>query len=178
MVKAYKKEIVEQLKERLQDAKSIVVVDYKGINIEEVDNLRDRLRKENVDYFVAKNTYVKIALNELGVSELDDHMKGPSAVAVSKEDEVTPARIIAGFKKEVMGDKEFPRFKAGYVDGQLFLADDVDALSKLPSKDELLAKVLASFNSPIQGFVGALNGIIRQFVGVVDAIAKKQAEEN
>lgn len=83
MVKAYKKEIVEQLKERLQDAKSIVVVDYKGINIEEVDNLRDRLRKENVDYFVAKNTYVKIALNELGVSELDDHMKGPSAVAVS-----------------------------------------------------------------------------------------------
>src|SRR5690554_3780194 len=79
---------VQELTERLKDAKAIVLVDYKGINIEEVDNLRGRMRESQVDYFVSKNTFIKKALNTLGISLLDESLVGPTAVAISKEDEI------------------------------------------------------------------------------------------
>ena len=104
---------VQDVTERLRDAKAIVLVDYKGINIEEVDNLRNRMRSSHVDYFVSKNTFIKRALNSLGITELDDALAGPTAIAVSKEDEITPAREISTFIKEVMADKGFPTFKVG-----------------------------------------------------------------
>ncbi len=176
MVQPYKKNLVSEIKERLDGAKAIVLVDYKGINIEEVDQLRHRFRTNGVDYFVQKNTLIKIALNELGITDLDDHLKGPTAVAVSKEDEVASAREMAKFVKEVMEEKPFPTFKAGLVDGTFMSSEDLAKLSKMPSKEELMAKVLGSLNAPLTNFVGVLNGLIRQFVYVVDAVAKSKAE--
>ena len=176
MIQQYKKDEIKQLKERLEEAKSIVLIDYKGINVEEVNQLRGRMREEGVDYFISKNTFIKHALNDLGIEDLDDYLKGPTAVAVSKEDEVAPARVIPKFKKEVMEDKDFPTFKAGYIDGELMDVEMLNQLAKLPSKEELLAQVLSGFNAPITGFVGALNGILRKFVLVVDAIRKKEEE--
>ncbi len=178
MAQPYKEKKVQVITERLKDAKSIVVIDYKGINIEEVNQLRDRMRKADVDYFVSKNTFIKIALNDLGVEDLNDKLEGPTAIAISKVDEVSPARELALFKKEVMADKEFPTFKAGYIDGKLVDIETLEKYAKLPSKEVLLTKILYGFNAPITNFVGVLNGIVRQVVTVVDAIAKKQAEEN
>ena len=176
MIQNYKKNTVDDIKERIDGAKSIVLLDYKGINVEEVNELRRRMFEDNVDYFVSRNAFIKIALNEAGINELDKDLVGPTAIAVSKIDEVTPARIIPKFKKEVMEGKEFPSFKAGYVDGNYLNASELEKLAALPSKEELLAKMLAGFNAPITGFVGALSGIVRKFVYVVDAIAQK--EEN
>ena len=176
MVQQYKQDTVADLKERLDGAKAIVLVDYKGINIAEVDELRNRMREAHVDYFVSKNTFIKIALNQLGISDLDDRLVGPTAVAVSKDDEVAPARVLAKFIDDVMDKKEFPRFKCGLVDGTVMNDTKLLALSKMPSREELLAKILAGFNSPITGFVGALSGIIRKFVYAVDAIAKQQEQ--
>ena len=102
MAQPYKQKKVQTITERLKDAKSIVVIDYKGIDIEEVSQLRNRMREADVDYFVSKNTFIKIALNDLGVTELDDKLVGPTAIAISKVDEVSPARELAKFKKEVM----------------------------------------------------------------------------
>lgn len=178
MPQQYKIDKVQEIMNRIEGAKSIVLVDFKGINIQEVDELRNRMRNANVDYFVAKNTYVKIALQKLGIEALNDVLVGPTAVAVCKEDEVAPARELAKFKKDVMEDKEFPSFKAGYIGDQFFAVTDLEALAKLPSREELIAKMLSSFNAPISNFVGVLNGIVREFVGVIDAIAKKKAEEN
>jgi len=176
MVQQYKQDIVADLKQRLDGAKSIVLVDYKGINIAEVDELRNRMREARVDYFVSKNTFIKIALHDLGITELDSQLVGPTAVAVSKDDEVMPARVLVKFIEDEMEKKGFPRFKYGLVGGNQMNEVKLMALSKLPSREELLAKILAGFNSPITGFVGVLSGIIRNFVYAVDAIAKQQEQ--
>jgi len=172
MVQAYKIDIVNNLKERLQDAKAIVLVDYKGINIEEVNQLRSRFRSEQVDYLVQKNTLVKIALHDLGITGLDEYLVGPTALAICKADEITPARVLVKFLKEVMEDKAFPTFKAGYISGNVMDSSQMSALSKLPSREELLAKVLGSAQAPLSRFVGVTQGIIRKFVYAVDAVAK------
>jgi len=176
MAQAYKIDEVKQIKDRLENAKSIVLVDYKGINIEEVDELRNRLRNAKVDYFVSKNTFIKIALNDLGISDLDDSLSGPTAVAASMDDEVAPAREIANFKKEVNKDKDFPAFKVGYVAGECMNSDQLVKLAKLPNKEALISMVLQGFNAPITGLVGALSGILKNFVYAVDAIAKQKSE--
>lgn len=172
MVQAYKLDIVKDLKERLQDAKAIVLVDYKGINIEEVNQLRRRFRNEKVDYLVQKNTLVKIALHDLGIDGLDEYLVGPTALAICKEDEIAPARVVVKFLKEVMEEKPFPSFKAGYVSGNVMNASQMSALAKLPSREELLAKVLGSAQAPISRLLGVTQGIIRKFVYAVDAVAK------
>ncbi|MCD4651178.1 MAG: 50S ribosomal protein L10 [Candidatus Cloacimonetes bacterium] len=174
MVQKYKIDRVADIKERLEDAKAIVLIDYKGINIAEVDNLRNRFRQAKVDYFVTKNTFIKIALNDLGITDFDSYLTGPTALAICKVDEVAPARELAKFRKDVMEEKEFPSFKCGLIDNQLMSTEELEALAILPSKEELLARMLAGFNAPVTGFVGVLQGIIRKFVYVVDAIAKNQ----
>ena len=162
MVQPYKKNLVSEIKVRLDSAKAIVLVDYKGINIEEIDQLRKRFRDNDVDYFVQKNTLVRIALNELGIKDLDSHLKGPTGVAVCKSDEVSAAREMAKFVKEVMEDKPFPTFKAGLVDGVLYLKDDLSKLSNIPSRDELLAKMFGSMQAPISSFVRLLDAIAKK----------------
>ncbi|MDP8232458.1 MAG: 50S ribosomal protein L10 [Candidatus Zophobacter franzmannii] len=176
MVQSYKIDVVKEIKARITDAKAIVLVDYKGINIDEVNELRARMREAGVEYFVQKNTLIKIALNELGITELDSYLINSTAVAVSLKDEVAPAKVIAKFKKEVMEDKEFPSFKVGYVGGVVFDEKQLRKLASMPSRDELIAQVLSCFNGPIQGLVVVLSRIIKKFVYAVDAIAKQKAE--
>ncbi len=175
MVQAYKYDIVTSLKERLQDAKAIVLVDYKGINIEEVNQLRSRFRSEKVDYFVQKNTLVKIALNDLGIFDLDDYLVGPTALAICKKDEISPARIVTKFIKEVMEEKGFPKFKAGLIGGKLMTSEQIDVLAKLPTREELLAKLMGSAQAPISKMMGVTQGIVRKFIYAVDAVAKQKA---
>ena len=177
MVQAYKIDEVKKVKERLQNAKSIVLIDYKGINIEEVDELRNRMRNAEVDYFISKNTFIKLALNELGISELDSQLVGSTAIAPTTIDEVAPARELAKFRKEIMEDKDFPNFKLGLVDGKVMEASELEQLAKLPSKEVLISMILQGFNAPVTGFVRVLNGILRKFVYTVDAIAKIQEEK-
>ena len=165
MINSNKMNLVEELKVRLDSAKAIVLVDYKGINIEEVNELRKRFRKNNVDYFVQKNTLVRIALNELGITGLDSFLKGPTGVAVCKTEEISAAREMATFVREVMEDKPFPTFKAGFVDGVVYLLEDLEKLSKIPSRDVLLAKMFGSMKAPISSFVR-----------LIDAIATQKAE--
>ncbi len=176
MVQDVKYDIVKSLKSRLDGAKAIVLVDYKGINIEQVNELRGRFRESGVDYFVQKNTLIKLALNELGINDLDNELVGPTAVAVCNLDEVSPARVMTKFLKEVMEGANFPSFKAGYVAGHVFDANELKALALLPSREELLAKVLGGIQAPISNLLGVTQGIIRKFVYAVDAIVKKQAE--
>lgn len=167
---------VEEIKNRLNDARAIVLVDYKGVNVEEDNILRSKFREDNVDYFIAKNSLIKLALQDLGIDSLDSYLVGPTAVAVSKEDEVAPARVIRNFVDTELEKekKELLSFKIGLVSNDLFDSAQLNQLASLPSREELIAKVLASLNSPISGFVGALQGVIRKFVYCVDEIAKSK----
>ncbi|MDI3504096.1 MAG: large subunit ribosomal protein [Candidatus Cloacimonadota bacterium] len=176
MVQQYKLDIVKNLVARLRDAKAIVLVDYKGINIEQVNELRHRYRTDHVDYLVQKNTLLKIALHELGITELDEYLTGPTAVAISLDDEVSPARVLAKFKTEMMEDAGYPSFKVGYVAGHIVSPKELDALATLPSRDELLAQALGSMTAPLTGFMAVNHGIIRKFLYAVEAIKDKQAD--
>jgi large subunit ribosomal protein L10 len=176
MVQQYKVDTVKQLVKRLSGAKAIILVDYKGINIEQVNELRARFRTDKVDYVVQKNTLLKIALNELGITGLDDYLKGPTAVAICLEEEVAPARVLAKFKKEIMEDAGFPTFKVGYVAGHVFSAEELVALASLPPREELLSQVVRTMAAPITGFMAVNQGIIRKFVYALNAIKDKQAD--
>ena len=173
MVQTGKYAIVAKLKERLEGAKAIVLVDYKGINVEQVNNLRNQYRSQKVEYLVQKNTLIKLALNDLGITDLDQYLAGPTAVAICHTDEVAPARVLVKFIKDVMEEAAFPSFKAGFIGGQLFNAKELNSLALMPSREELLAKVLGSLNAPISNFVNVSQGIIRKFVYAFDAIANK-----
>ncbi|MFO7896020.1 MAG: 50S ribosomal protein L10 [Candidatus Cloacimonadales bacterium] len=176
MTQPYKIEEVKKIKAALEAAKSIVLIDYKGINIEEVDELRNRMRNSDVKYFVSKNTFIKIALNDLGITELDQYLVGSTAVAVAA-DEVSPARELANFKKEITKEKNYPSFKAGFVGGELMDIEQLGTLADLPTKDQLISMVLQGFNAPLTGMVGTLQAIIKKFVYVVDAIAEKEEQK-
>ncbi|MCF7913478.1 MAG: 50S ribosomal protein L10 [Candidatus Cloacimonetes bacterium] len=177
MVQTYKIDEVKSIKDRLNNAKSIVLIDYKGINIAEVNELRNRMRDADVDYFISKNTFIKLALNELGIKDFDEYLSGPTAVAISKVDEVAAARELAKFKKNIMADKKFPKFKIGIVDDTVMDIDQLEKLAELPSKEVLLSMVLQGFNAPITGFVAALGGILRKFIYAIDTIAKEKEKK-
>lgn len=178
MIQEYKKKAVEVATANLKDSKAIILIDYKGITASEVEKLRNRFRAAGVKYFVAKNTFLKIALNGLGITKFDEYLVGPVAVAVSSLDEVSAARELMKFKKEVTTGKEYPSFKIGLVNNNIMDSAGLLELAKLPSKEILLSQVLQGFNAPIAGFAEVLRAIIRKFEDGDDAIKDTKEENN
>ena len=168
-----KSQLVDEIKGKIESAQSIVLVDYKGLSVEDATALRADFRKEGVEYKVYKNTMMRRAFAELGYGELEEVLKGPSAVAFSMEDAVAGAKIAAKFAE----DHDSLEIKAGIVDGKIISVEEVNALAKLPSREVLIAQVLGGLNAPIQGFANVLNGNLRGLAVVLQAIADKKAEE-
>jgi len=177
-INEYKLKTVANIKDRLDGARAIVLVDYKGINVEEVNKLRNNFRNEQVDYFISKNTWIKLALNQIGIDSLDEYLKGPTGVIVSKLDEVAPARIMKKFKETELEKKDYYSFKVGLIAGDVYQANQLMQLAEMPSKEELMASVLRGINAPASGIVGVVSGVMAQLVRAVDAIAKQKAESN
>ncbi len=151
-----KKAKVEQLTEVLKNAVSVVLVDYKGITVEEDTKLRRELREANVQYSVEKNTMLRFALKNAGIEGLDNVLEGTTAIAVSNDDQTAPARILGKFASETEGKFNL---KAGMVEGQVYDEKGVIALSKIPSKDVLLAQLVGSLQGPIQGLAAILKAV-------------------
>lgn len=171
-IKPKKIEIVDKLKEKISASKSVVLTDYMGLNVAEITELRSNLYDDDVDYMVCKNTLAKRAFNELDINELDDYLKGPTAIAFSYSDPVAPARIIVDFAEE----NEKISLKSGIVEGKHVENDKLEELAKLPSKEELLAMLLRAMKAPINGVVNVLNGNITKFVNVLNEIKKEKSE--
>ena len=153
---AQKQEIVANLKEKLTGSVAGVLVDYKGINVAEDTKLRKELREAGVDYTVVKNTLLKFAIDEVGFGALDTHLSGTTALAVSKEDPVIAAKILAKYAEDSKGQFSI---KAGFLDGEVIDSDKVIAVGKLPSKEQLLVQLLSVLNGNIRGLAVALNAI-------------------
>ena len=158
-----KKQAVAEITKKFQGAKSVVIVNYSGLTVEQVTALRAQCRAAKVDYCVLKNTLARRALDDLQITDLDDVLNGPSAFAFGMEDAVAPAKIISEFIEKAK--TEVIKVKAGLMDGKAMSAAKVADLAKVPSRDVLLARLL-----------GSLQGSISGFVRVLDAIAKKQTE--
>lgn len=176
MPKPEKVELVAQLKERMEGANAMVLSDYQGLTVEEMNDLRKKLRESDVDYVVAKNTLFKIAASEVGgkYAELADWWKGPIAVAFS-EYPVAPAKTLYEFAKDNKRiDK--PVLRVGIIDDVVMDVDRLEEIAKLPSLDELMARIVGSIASPLSGLVNTLDGVLRGFVVTIDQIAQSKAE--
>jgi ribosomal protein L10 len=151
-----KKEIVDQLKAKLDSAVTCVVVDYKGISVEDDTKLRKQLREAGVDYFVAKNTMLRLAAKEAGYEGLNEYFEGTTAVAISDTDPVSAAKILNDYAEDAKANFSL---KAGMVEGKIFDKAGIEAIAKLPSKDQLLAQLCSVLNGNIRGLAVALNAI-------------------
>lgn len=165
-----KSQIVEEIKEKIRSSQSLVLVDYRGLNVAELTELRKRYREAGVDYKVYKNTMMSFAFKDLGLEEVEDYLKGPSAVAFSLNDPASAAKITTEFAKT--NDKL--KIKAGIVDGKIIDENGVKSLAELPPREVLIAQVLGGFNSPIQGFANVLQGTIRGLAIALNAIAEQK----
>ena len=150
-----KQPIVQAIVDDITDAQSIVLVDYRGLTVAQDTELRKQLREAGIVYKVCKNTMMKRAFEGTDFAQLDEYLEGPSAIAISKDDATAPARIICKFAKTAQALE----VKAGVVEGTVYDANGVAELSKVPSREELLSKLLGSLQSPITNLARVLNQI-------------------
>ena len=153
-----KQPIVQAIADDIKDAQSVVIVDYRGLTVAQDTELRKQLREAGVIYKVCKNTMMKRAFEGTDFAGLEEYLEGPSAMVVSKDDATAPARIICKFAKTA----EALEVKAGVVEGTVYDAAGITELSKIPSREELLSKLLGSLQSPITNLARVLNQIAEQ----------------
>lgn len=146
---------IEQIKENLEKAQSVVFVDYRGLTVEQDTVLRKQLREAGVEYKVLKNTLIKRAVDELQITGLDEHLNGPTAVAFGMNDPASPAKIL---NDTIKATKKM-ELKCGLIEKSYIDAKGVESLANLPSREVLLAKMLGSMTAPIANLVYALNAI-------------------
>ncbi len=155
-----KEEEVSKLAEKLKEAKIILLTDYRGINVADVTKLRADLRNTNSEYKVIKNNIIKRALDANGESGLDDLLEGPTAIVIGTEDYLEPSKVIYNFSK----NNEFYKIKGGIIEGKVMTAEEIITLAKLPSRQELMAKL-----------AGALLGNIIKLAVALDAVREQKA---
>ncbi len=170
-----KENVVATLVEELGEARSVILADFTGINVEEMTDLRLRMRESNVNFVVVKNTLLQRIFDQIEVNKDEGvytMMEGPTVLAYSA-DEILPIKIIKEFAEDHKG---LPQVKGGFVSGETYEVSKLMQLADIPSRDELLAKLLGSATSPLQKFVSVSSGIIRKFFYAVNAI--RESKEN
>ncbi len=171
--KIQKQIISRDLSEKIKKSKSVVFVGFNAFGVKDNERLRDELGKENGEYYVAKKTLLKRALEENKIEINTESLDGKLAAVFSYDDEVASAKIVGNFRKDKdIAEKVF--FLGGILDGKFLSKEEVEALAKLPSKQELYAKLVGSMNAPVSGFVNVLAGNLRNLVGVLKAISEKK----
>ncbi len=169
-----KTETVSDLSQQMTAAKSIVLADFTGLDVASVTQLRRSLRNASVDYRVVKNRLAKLAASDAGLSSLEEFFSGPTAMAFGLDDPLEPVRVLQKFVDT--GGKI--AIKSGFMDGQVLSPEQVKELASLPSRDELIVKVIGAVQSPMYGLVGVFSTLLRNLVGVVSAIEEAKKQES
>ncbi len=172
MPTAEKNATVSDLSQKMSQADAIYLADFSCIDVAAVTELRRSLRQAGVEYLVVKNRLAKLAATDAGLDSLGSYLEGPTAMAFVQDDPVAPAKILQKF---IDGGGKLV-IKSGYVDGQVLTPEAVGQLAKLPSRDELLGKVVGSAQAPLQGLAAVLSGLLRGVVGALSAIKDQKAE--
>ncbi len=166
MNKQSKADLVAEFAAKLKVTKAAFLADYRGLDVEQANELRNKLRAVGVEYRVVKNTLLRLAAKDTDSVCLDEYLNGPTAIALVSDDPVAPAKALVEFAKK----NNIFELKAGMLDGKLLGVADIKALAELPSREELLAKMLGSMSAPATNFVGVLAAVPRTFVQVLAAI--------
>ncbi|MEA1939584.1 MAG: 50S ribosomal protein L10 [Candidatus Caldatribacteriota bacterium] len=169
-----KEKIVHELIEKLESSKGIILTDYKGMNVSQINKLREELKEQQVEYKVIKNTLIEKAARKLEIDEITKDLTGCTAIAFSSEDGVSPARWLKEYSKK---NKLELKVKSGLIDGKFFDPDKIMEIASLPSRDILISKMLAGIKSPINSLVFVLQGTLSGLVYTLEAIKKKKEKE-
>jgi len=165
--------VVEEIKERVQNSRCVILSKYIGINAAQATDLRSRMRDQNIRYKVYKNNLGQRALDELGYGEAAAFLDGPTAWAFSEEDPVAPSKVIKEFSKEVA----HVDFNGGILAGRIVSKDELNDIADLPTREELIAQVVGVLAGPLRNFLGVLNATPRDFVNVLDQVRKQKEEQ-
>lgn len=169
-----KQKRVAEIKKKLEKAKVVVLTDYRGLNVSEINELRNQLRELGTEYRVVKNTLTFLAVKELGLNELGQYLEEPTAVALGYEDEVSPAKVILKFSR---GNKALS-IKSGVLGGKVITSEQVKSLGMLPSRDILLGQVCGTFQAPLTAFANVLQGNIRALAYTLQAVREQKEKES
>lgn len=172
MKKEEKVESIKEIKELLENASGVFLVDYKGVNVADINKLRATFKKEGLTYKVFKNTLFKKSLDQLGrYEQFNEQLVGMIGTVFAGENYVAPAKII----KKYFDEKGKFVFKGCYLENNFYGASQLDIIASMPSKEETIASIIGSINSPASGIVGAINAVMRDLVSVIDEVGKKKA---
>ncbi|HXI66290.1 MAG TPA: 50S ribosomal protein L10 [Gemmatimonadales bacterium] len=170
--KAQKQETVTALAARLKRTTTLYVTDFTGLDVAKMTQLRRRLRQAGTDFVVVKNTLARRALGDAQVPGLEDHLAGPTGLVLAGADPVAAAKVLADFAREF----EKPAIKVGLVDGKAVTPAQVKRLASLPPRLELLSQLGGTLQAPMASFAGALNGVLMNMVGALEALRAKRAD--
>ncbi|MFB1051363.1 50S ribosomal protein L10 [Paraliobacillus sp. JSM ZJ581] len=154
----HKKQVVSEIANKFRDSKTTILVDYRGLDVAEVTELRSQLRQAGVDFKVYKNTMTRRATEEVELTDLNDSLAGPTAIAFSNEDVIAPAKILNNFAKE----HEALEIKAGVIEGNVATLDQIKELADLPNYEGLLSMLLSVLQAPVRNFAYATKAIAEQ----------------
>ena len=163
---------VDEVKEMFSGAKDYVFTDFRGLSVEQITNLRTNLREKQADFRVVKNGQARLAFKQLEKPDVSEYLVGPTAIALAKDDVSAVLKALIDFAKESP-----VQVKGALVDNVVFDAAQAEELSKLPTRDELLAKLMATMQAPLQNLVYAMNGVPQKLVRVLQAVADKKGSE-
>jgi large subunit ribosomal protein L10 len=166
-----KEQLVEEIKDRFAGSQAILLADYRGLSVKELQELRVSLRQVGAELTVYKNSLTEIAMRELALPSMTEYLAGPTAFVFAGEDPVAPAKALTAFAKA----HSALELKGGLVENQVVDADGVKAIATLPSREELIAKLLGTMVNPLVGFARVLNGPVEAFARTVQAVADQKA---
>jgi large subunit ribosomal protein L10 len=166
-----KEVVVKEMAEKFSNATSIFLADFTGVNVNKITELRKGFHESNVEYRVVKNTLAKLSFDSAGIEGMDEFLKGVNSYMISYDDPAQPIKVVEKFKKEL--DGKFA-IKAAYFEGRIVKTEQIEALSKLPGRQELQAKVVGLLQYPMTKLVGVLQSPMRNLIGVLKALESKE----
>lgn len=166
-----KKEAVDALATKLRSAKAVYLTDFTGLNVKNMTELRARLRKEGLEYLVVKNTLAERAVSGLDLPDIAEFFRGPTGLVIGNDDPVAAAKILSDFAKE---HESRPSVKAGVVEQKAVSAAEVERLSKLPPRDQLLAELAGALEAPMSQFAYVLQAKLQEFAGLLEALRSER----
>src|SRR5438552_5424957 len=173
MPTARKRQMVKEMQQLFSDSQVLIFTDYRGLSVSDITNLRRQLREKGVEYHVTKNTLTTLAADKAGLEEISKLLDGPTAIAFVHDDIPGAAKVLADFVRT----SRILQIRGGLMGRTVMNADQVSDLQKILSRDQYIAKMMGSLQSPISGMVGALTGVIRNFMNVMQARVDQLKEE-
>lgn len=174
MNRAEKKVFVEEFGQKVLEASAVYFTDFSGLDVKDITDLRKQIRNSGAEYVVVKNRLLRLAVKDLGLPDISEVFSGPTAVILSSENAVGPAKTVSEFSEK---HEDRPVFKLGILGENVLSVEEIGRLAKLPTRDELLAQAVGAMESPLIALAGAFEAKIQEMLGLLDALSTKQEDE-